>query len=57
MFPLTKIKMIPFKTFSDATGIKITELKDLIASGNFQFVVTENMHGPEIHYFIVAKKI
>lgn len=56
IFLLTKIGMIPFRMFFKIAAFKIAELKDLITVGNFQLVETENLHGPEEHYFIAARK-
>ena len=48
---LVKIRILPFIKF-----FRYSELDRIIAGGNFQIVETERLHGPEEHYFVMARK-
>ena len=52
LFPLSKIGIIPYLKI-----LKIPELEELVANGNFQIVETETFYHFSSDYFIVARKI
>jgi len=52
LFLLTRIRIDPPIKF-----LKITELENLIANGNFNIIETENEFQGAYSYLIVAKKI
>lgn len=48
---LSKIGLVPYLNM-----LKISELEDLIVSGNFQMVETETLNPNPVNYFVVARK-
>jgi len=52
LFLLSKIGIIPYLKI-----LKIPELEELVANGNFQIVETETLYHFSSNYFIVARKI
>jgi len=48
---LVKLRIFPFIEF-----FRYTDLNEIITKGNFQIIETEKLHGPEEHYFVVARK-
>jgi len=48
---IVKIGILPYIKF-----FRFSDLDELMTDGSFQIVETTKLHGPEEHYFIIAKK-